>query len=389
MTCWNVIRCGDRDLQQRRGEHVQARAARVAASRGGTTVCGVRPACASRSIASLAREPAQVRGVEDALGLARPAAAGEVRVGAPVGDVREADDRRSRPGSSSARVAAQRRSTGPSGARGCRRRSGRRSGRRARRSAARRRRSRGRAGSPPRARTRARSRSPTTSTVLALLERRAGRPGRAARGPARAWRVRGTCCEDLRPGTLVGRGARARCSGRTDRSYGYPDYTVRWYHVEKATRTSGAPRLHRVDHPPDPQLPSGGLPLLRLPRGHVRRRVRAPSPRAAPAGGADAARLRPRPRRRAAGRLPARARRPARRRRADRFRAPGCCGSSATPVSTSCAAPACAASAGDVELDGAARRRARRSRTCSPAAAEARALLGDIHRLPDRQRPCW
>ena len=64
--------------------------------------------------------------------------------------------------------------------------------------------------------------------------------------------------------------------------------------------------------------------------------------------------------------------------------APGCCGSSATPASTSCAAPA-SRRRGDVELE------------TLPAVsgqlpdvlvdrAEARALLGDIHRLPDRQK---
>ena len=63
---------------------------------------------------------------------------------------------------------------------------------------------------------------------------------------------------------------------------------------------------------------------------------------------------------------------------------PGCCASSATPVLTNCAAPACGA-AGDVELE------------TLPAVSgqlpevlvdrtEARALLGDIHRLPDRQK---
>ena len=93
-----------RDLEQRRGEHVEARAARVdpAAAHDRVRASG-RPARAVVGVAQ--REPAQVGGVEDALGLARPATRGEVRVGAPVGDVREAHDRASRRARAAARSA--------------------------------------------------------------------------------------------------------------------------------------------------------------------------------------------------------------------------------------------------------------------------------------------
>ena len=44
---------------------------------------------------------------------------------------------------------------------------------------------------------------------------------------------------------------------------------------------------------------------------------------------------------------------------------------------------------GDVELDGDARASAAQLPDELARRAEARALLGDIHRLPERQRPCW
>ena len=75
----------------------------------------------------------------------------------------------------------------------------------------------------------------------------------------------------------------------------------------------------------------------------------------------------------------------ARRRACRSSRVPGCCGSSTTPVSTSCAAraPAPSVTSSSTACPPCSAPAARRAR---PTAAEARALLGDIHRLPDRQK---
>ena len=92
---------------------------------------------------------------------------------------------------------------------------------------------------------------------------------------------------------------------------------------------------------------------------------------------------RPRPRRRAAGRLSCAPTPPWRPASCRSSRAPGCCGSCATRASTSCAARARGRSATSCSRP-CRRRRAAAGRLV--ARAEARALLGDIHRFPDRQK---
>ena len=168
----------EREQRQRRGEAVQARAAREQPAAPDDRVR--RAAGLGEQVERvLAREPAQVGGVEDALGLARPAAAGEVRVRAPVVDVREADDD-GRARLQSAARSGRASPTGRSGARARRRRSACRRCPRSAAAAPRRRRSRGPAGV---AASRAYSGSismPVTCAGWRGLERRAGGAGRAA-----------------------------------------------------------------------------------------------------------------------------------------------------------------------------------------------------------------
>ena len=210
MTSWNVISVRIPGTLSSGGASTSRREPRVRDPAAAHDRVRGDPGLGQQLAGVAQREPAQVRGVEDALGLARPGPAREVRVGAPVGDVRAGSRPRSRPARAAARSGAAR----PTGRCRCSRMS-----------------------AAIRASKRPSGAAVSTSPVitwssrvaglagvlgleldadhldlLALLERGARRPRRAAEIEHPPGRLRHVL-EDLRPGALVGRCASRALSG--------------------------------------------------------------------------------------------------------------------------------------------------------------------------------